>query len=347
MTFDTIDFVASLQAVLSEALLLVLIVAVLGFDLFWRPSRRREIAFIAGAGVLLILIANLFLAPPPSGGLQAELALGGMVRHDAASQIFRTMILLAGALVCFLSADMPGVGRRGDYYAILLSATLGMCLMSAAADLIMLLVALETTSISLYILAGYLRNNALSAEAGLKYFLFGAFTSAVMLYGLTFLYGLSGSTGLYTLSDALASGAIGLPVVLVIMVMVAVGFGFKVAAVPFHFWTPDVYEGAPTPVTAFISVGSKAASFALLMRFFLAVFPPSAGYAGYWVQLVAALAVLTMTLGNVLALVQRNFKRLLAYSSIAQAGYALTGVAAVMARDGQGASAVAFYMFLY
>lgn len=347
MTFDTIDFVASLQSVLSEVLLLALVVVVLAFDLYWRPSRRREIAFIAGTGVLLILVANLLLAPVPEGGLQEELMLGGMIRHDAASQIFRSMVLLASALVCFLSSEVPVIGRRGDYYAIILSATLGMCLMSASADLIMVLVALETTSISLYILAGYLRGDALSAEAGLKYFLFGAFTSAITLYGMTFLYGLTGDTNLYALSDGLASGAIGLPVVLVVMVMVAVGFGFKVAAVPFHFWTPDVYVGAPTPVTAFISVGSKAASFALLLRFFLAVFPPAAGYADYWVQLISALAVLTMTLGNLLALVQRNFKRLLAYSSIAQAGYALVGVAAVAAQDGQGAAAVAYYMFLY
>jgi NADH-quinone oxidoreductase subunit N len=300
--------------------------------------------------MLFILVANLILAPVPEGTLQDQLFLGDMVRHDNMAQIFRSMILLAGALTCFLSADLESVGRRGEYYAIIIAATLGGCMMSAAADMIMVLVALETTSISLYILAGFLRGDKRSAEAGLKYFLFGAFTSAILLYGMSLLYGFTGQTNLYALSDILSSGQLELGYVLAVIVMLLVGFGFKVAAVPFHFWTPDVYEGAPTPITAFISVASKAASFALLLRFFTAVFPT---YTEHWVGLMAALAVLTMTLGNVLALVQRNVKRLLAYSSIAQAGYVLVGVAAVSVpggntvRNEQGIAAVMFYMFLY
>ncbi len=230
--------------------------------------------------------------------------------------------------------------------------------MSAAADLIMVFIALETTSISLYILAGFLRNNARSSEAGMKYFLFGAFTSAIMLYGLSLLYGFTRQTNLYAIGDVLrAAFPAGAPInaatalpILLSLVMIAVGFGFKISAVPFHFWTPDVYEGAPTPVTAFISVASKAASFALLMRFFIIAFQGDPT-TRFWVQLVAVLAVVTMTTGNLLALPQRNIKRLLAYSSVAQAGYALIGVASIAAQPGTvagaGAAAVGFYMFMY
>ncbi len=344
MDFVTVDALGSVQAVLAELLLAVLLVIVLAVDLLRRESQRRETAFTAAVGMVLILVANLILAPVPEGGLEAQLFLGGMIRHDTTAQIFRSMILLAGAITCLISADAPRIGRRGEYYAIVIAATLGMCLMSATADLIMLLVALETTSISLYILTGFLRGDTKSAESGVKYFLFGAFTSAILLYGLSLLYGLAGQTNLYSLADALAANGLGTGYILLVMVMVLVGFGFKVSAVPFHFWTPDVYEGAPTPITAFISVGSKAASFALLLRFFLAVFP---NYQEFWIVVISVLAAITMTLGNVLALVQRNIKRLLAYSSIAQAGYALIGLAAVAADNSLGVSAVVFYMFMY
>ena len=344
MDFVTVDAIGSIQAVLVELLLTVLFVAVLAVDLLRRESQRRDTAFVAGVGMLLILIANLVLAPVPEGGASEQLFLGGMVRHDTLAQVFRSMILLAGAVTCFISADVARIGRHGGYYAIVIAATLGMSLMSAAADLLMVIIALETTSISLYILAGFLRGDARSAESGLKYFLFGAFTSAVLLYGLSLLYGFTGQTNLYTLPDALGAAGLGPGYVMVVLVLILVGFGFKVSAVPFHFWTPDVYEGAPTPIAAFISVGSKAASFALLLRFMLAVFPT---YQEYWVVVMAVLAAITMTLGNLLALVQRNIKRLLAYSSIAQAGYALIGVAAVAAANSLGVAAVVFYMFMY
>lgn len=344
MDFVTVDALGSTQAVLVEILLVALLVVVLAVDLLRRESQRRETAFVAAVGMLLILVANLVFAPVPEGGASEQLFLGGMVRHDTLAQIFRSMILLAAAITCLISADVPRVGRRGDYYAIVIAATLGMCLMSAASDLIMVLIALETTSISLYLLVGFLRGDAKSAEAGVKYFLFGAFSSAVLLYGLSLLYGFAGQTNIYGLSGALAAAGLEPGHVLLVLVMVLVGFGFKVSAVPFHFWTPDVYEGAPTPITAFISVGSKAASFALLLRFFLAVFPT---YEEYWVVVIAVLATFTMTLGNLLALVQRNIKRMLAYSSIAQAGYALIGVAAVAADNSLGSGAVVFYMFMY
>jgi NADH-quinone oxidoreductase subunit N len=218
----------------------------------------------------------------------------------------------------------------------------------------MVFIAVETTSIPLYILAGFRRNNEKSSESALKYFLFGAFASAIMLYGFSLLYGFTGQTGLYAIASYLGSDAFAAePVpVLISLVLVMVGLGFKISAVPFHFWAPDVYEGAPTPVTAFISVASKAASFALLVRFLLAVFPETIVIDGqavqdFWIYLVSAMAVLSMVIGNVLALVQSNVKRLLAYSSIAQAGYALIGVAALQSQSDQGVAAVAFYMFMY
>jgi NADH-quinone oxidoreductase subunit N len=223
-----------------------------------------------------------------------------------------------------------------------------MSLMSAAADLIMVFLALETTSISLYVLAGFLRNSQRSTEAGLKYYLFGSFTAGLFLYGLSLVYGFAGTTNLYSLSGALGkvlnSGPTGAFSLILTLLLILAGFAFKIAAVPFHFWTPDVYEGAPTPVTAFISTASKAASFALLVRVFGVMWPAEAAL--FWTGLLAAIAAVTMTLGNVLALVQHNLKRLLAYSSIAHAGYTLIGVVA-LTRSGNGAAAVAFYMFMY
>ena len=344
MDFQTVDWGASLLAILPEILLTILAVVALILDVVWPSSRRRDIGVIAAVAMVGIILVMLIAAPPRQGELEGQLFLGGMIRHDVLAQIFRTMVILGGALTCLISVDMEGLGRRGQYYALIIIATLGTSLVSAASDLIMAFVALETTSITLYMLAGFNRRDERSSESGLKYFLFGAFASAIMLYGLSLLYGFTGHTNIYQIASGLGRGGVdGLPV-LVSLMMIVVGFGFKVSVVPFHFWTPDVYEGAPTPITAFISVASKAASFALLMRFFLAVF---SGYDEAWVQLLAVVAAVTMTLGNVVALWQKNVKRLLAYSSIAQAGYALIGVAAIGAQNGAGLAAVAFYMFMY
>ena len=344
MDFQTVDWGTILLAILPEILLTILAVVVLVLDMVWPSSQRRQIGSIAGIAMIGIVVILLVFSAPIAGELPDQLLLGGMFRHDALTQVFRTMVILAGALTCLLSVDFEGLARKGQYYALLIIATIGASLMSASADLIMAFVALETTSITLYMLAGFLREDDRSAEAGVKYFLFGSIMSAVLLYGLSLLYGFSGQTSFYALADGLAqSGVEGLPV-LAAMIMLLVGFGFKISAVPFHFWTPDVYEGAPTPVTAFLSVGSKAASFALLMRLFMAVFPE---YDPYWVLLLAIASLVTMTLGNLLALRQSNIKRMLAYSSIAQAGYALIGVVAIGAQNGAGMAAVTYYMLMY
>lgn len=353
LTLNT-DATANLLAILPAILLTILAAAVVILDVIWPESRRREIGIISAISLGGIALVTLLIQPIGEG--TPQLVLGGMYRADTMTQLFVTVTLVAAAIACLISLDSPNIGRRGEFYAVLIVATLGACLISGAADLIMVFLALETLSISLYILAGFLRNNAKSAEAGMKYFLFGAFTSTIMLYGMSFLYGFSGQTNLYAIGNwmtgqpGLGSAANNVLPIVLAMVMIAVGFGFKVSAVPFHFWAPDVYEGAPTPVTAYISVASKAASFALLARFFIIVFQgPQVTL--FWVQAVAVLAVVTMSVGNLLALVQRNIKRLLAYSSIAQAGYALIGVAAIAAQPGvlpgAGVAAVGFYMAMY
>jgi NADH-quinone oxidoreductase subunit N len=240
--------------------------------------------------------------------------------------------------------DFKPLRQSGEFYSMVIFSTLGMNLMAAANDIIMLYVGLETTSISLYLLAGYLRESPRSSEAGMKYFLFGAFTSTILLYGLSLLYGFTGQTQFSEIVGALnALGPAATLPTIVALVLILVGFGFKVAAVPFHMWTPDVYEGAPTPITAFVSVASKAAGFAVLMRVFLIVFAP---VQQQWVGIISGLAVLTMTLGNVLAIPQRNIKRLLAYSSIGQAGYVLIGVAASPFSE-LGPASVLFYLAVY
>ena len=245
---------------------------------------------------------------------------------------------------------------------MLITATIGFDLMAASADLIMLYVALEMASISSYILAGFVTNSNRSSEAGMKYFVYGAFATGIMLYGMSLLYGLTGLTNLYEIGDFLLSyipslgfdaaqqGSIN-GVVLLSAVMIAVGFGFKISAVPFHFWAPDVYEGAPTAFTGFVSTASKAAGFAVFMRVFIA------GTVGFphqnipWWAMLVAMCIVTMTLGNFLAIFQTNIKRLLAYSSVAQAGYALIGLIALQrdlaAPSPDGFGAAMFYLLMY
>jgi NADH-quinone oxidoreductase subunit N len=336
---------AGLLAILPEILMLLLGFVVIGADLFVgdAPARKRALGgFSAVALVGVLVVIALQTAPLFQSGVNPQPVLGGMVRIDLTTQLFRIMFAAAAALTCLISMDFKPLKQTGEYYGLVIFAALGMNLMAASNDIIMLYVALETTSISLYLLAGYLRESPRSSEAGMKYFLFGAFTSTILLYGLSLLYGFTGRTEFSAIFAALtALGPEGTLPTIVALLLVLVGFGFKVAAVPFHMWTPDVYEGAPTPITAFVSVASKAAGFAVLVRVFLLVFGP---VQDQWVGVIAGLSVLTMTLGNLLAIPQRNIKRLLAYSSIAQAGYVLIGVAAV----GQlGIAAVLFYLAVY
>ena len=339
----------SLSVIAPEIGLTSLALILLFLEVYLPKERRIWIAYTSVVGMGLLALTPLIWAPIPGG----EIAWGGMVRHDNLSQVFKVMVLLAGAFTSWMAVDSQRLANKGEFHLIIVVATLGGCLLSATADVIMLFIALETTSIPLYILAAFQRKETRSIESGMKYFLYGAFTSAFMLFGLSLLYGFTGETSFTGIADALgASTDISQISIIVAMVLIMIGFGFKISAVPFHFWTPDVYEGAPTPVTGFVSVASKAASFALLIRFFAAVFPQGILLDGqeiqlFWVNIFAAAAAITMTFGNIVALVQRNMKRLIAYSSIAQAGYALIGVTA-MARSGEIAVAsVSFYLFMY
>ena len=329
---------STLLIVLPEILLLLLAGIILVVSLTSQRSGGLLLSWLTALGLTGILIITLLYGRP---GENEVLIFGGMLRHDWMAFSFKVLFLFAAAMTALLSADVEGVEDRGEYYALLVVATLGMSLMASSADMIMLFLAIETTSIPLYILAGFKKGDDKSTEAGLKYFLFGALTSAVMLYGFSLLYGFSGDTNIYRLSEAMHAGAVSPWMIGGMAALVLVGFSFKISAVPFHFWAPDVYEGAPTPITAFISTASKAAGFAVLLRFMLAVFP---AIEAEWVTLVAIMATVTMTVGNLLALPQTNIKRLLAYSSIAHAGYAMIGLVAL---SSFGTASVIFYLIGY
>lgn len=352
------DLLASLPAISAEIGLTILAIVLVFLESYLGKENRRNIAYVAAVSLAFLAIAPVVWAPTPE---TAGLYWGNMIRYDVFGAIFKVMILLGGAITCLIAIDDSGVHRKTEFHIVIVVATLGACLLVSAADLIMLFVSLETLSIPMYVLAAFSREDARSAESGIKYFLFGSFASAIMLYGFSLLYGFTGTTNLEGIAVALNSGG-NVVAVLIALVMVITGFGFKISAVPFHFWTPDVYQGAPTPVTAFLSVASKAASFAVLVRFLLAVFPGTVVIEGetvqqFWVAFIGIASVVSMTVGNVLALRQRNIKRLLAYSSIAQAGYTLVGVAALQGGPTMqgdvnlgmtlGASAVAFYLFMY
>jgi NADH-quinone oxidoreductase subunit N len=347
------NFLQSLPSIAPEIGLTIMAVVVLFLDVYLPESQRRNIAYVTAVGLGLLALTPIIWAPPAPGTAENLLYWGGMVRHDTLSQIFKVMVLLAGALTALMAVDVKGLGRRGEFYLIIIVSTLGASLVSGAADLIMVFLGLETLSIPLYALAAFKRDDPRSAESGIKYFLFGSFASALLLFGLSLLYGFTGQTNIYAIAERLPAALGEMPVpLLAALTLIVVGFGFKVGAVPFHFWTPDMYEGSPIPVVAFVSVASKAASFALLVRFLIAVFPESLVIGGqpiqdFWVQLAAVMALISMTLGNVVALSQRNIKRLLAYSSIAQAGYVLIGVAAIQSQTAQGVAAVGYYMFMY
>ena len=312
---------AMVLAILPEIGLVALAAILLVVDLLWRGETRRYLGWLTAAGLAVImLLAILFARPAVEGGLM----WGGMLRFDSAGFVFRMLFLAGAALTALYAAVTESVRLRGEFYALLLVSTLGMSLMASAADLIMLFLAIETTSIPLYALAGFVLRDQKSVEAGVKYLLFGAMSSAILLYGFSLLYGFTGTTQLYNLSATFQAG--GIPTILIAAVigLVLVGFSFKVSAVPFHFWAPDVYQGAPTPVAGFLSTASKAAGFVALMRVVTVAFPEQSGL---WSVMLAVLATASMLVGNYLALVQKSLKRLLAYSSIAQAGYMLIGVA--------------------
>jgi NADH-quinone oxidoreductase subunit N len=309
---------------------------VLVADLLPPHGTKEHLGGIALAGVVGALLATL-----AQWGQEAR-AFRDMVRLDGFTLFFDVMICYATALVLLLSIDYlkRTGGECGEFYALVLFATLGMMLLAAAGDLIAIFLALETMSLSLYVLAGLFKARLSSAEASLKYFLLGAFASAFLLYGIALVYGATGATGLGRIAASAAARG-GDPLVVIGLGLVLVGLGFKISTVPFHMWAPDVYEGAPTSVTALIATGSKAAAFAALIRVLESALRSARPG---WVGLLEALAIATMTVGNVVAIAQSNVKRMLAYSSVAHVGYMLVGL---VAGSVEGTSAVLFYLLVY
>ena len=346
-----------LLAVLPEILLVIWALAILAFDLLSkRGVTRRSLGVLTAAGMFGALLSCI----PAALAATNQPALGGMVRFDLYAFVFRAIFIIAGALTALVSIDFRAARAGGEYYALLILATVGMGLMAASNDIMMLYLATETASISLYLLAGFMRETKLSAEAGIKYFVFGAVASTIMLYGLSLVYGLSGGTEYSAVGAALSKVNDAKALLSFALLMVSVGFLFKTSTVPFQWWAPDVYQGAPTPVAGFISTASKAAGFAIMLRFLPYVFDPRtlAGAfvesSGVWVAMMVPLAILTMLVGNLMAIVQTNVKRMLAYSSIAQAGYILVGVSAYAAALQQNSpsanealAAVIFYLATY
>ncbi len=310
-----------LLAILPEILLVVLAALVLLLNLGLRRRAEGVLGWLTAIALAVIAVLSAVFARPVDS---PQLIFGGMLRLDWVSFSFRLLFLLGAAITVLVSMEHART-VTGEYLALVLIATLGMSLMASSANLIMLYLAIETTSLPLYLLAGYYVENQKSVESGIKYMLYGAVTSAVMLYGFSLLFGLSGTANLAMIPFRLTQADVSPLLVGGALFLTLVGFGFKVSAAPFHFWAPDVYEGAPTPIAGFLSTASKAAGFAVLVRVLLVTFPQ---LTSFWTLVVAILAALSMIVGNLLALTQRNIKRLLAYSSIAQAGYILVGVAA-------------------
>jgi len=341
--FTSADFYNLLpQLVLAAGSLLVMILDVL-FPRRWESALSwLTLAVLVSCAAALLTIDGLNTT-----------AARGLVAVDGFAFFFDILFIAAAALTVAMSPrylTVEGV-RPGEYYFLVLSATLGMMFMAGGIDLITLFIGLETMTVSFYILVGYIRPSRRSNEAALKYFILGAFSLAILLYGMSLLYGLTGSTHLRTIATALAAGNGGRLLTLAVILLVA-GIGFKIAAVPFHMWAPDVYEGAPTPITAFLSVGSKTAAFAMLLRIFVEGLPAfRLGGLGLmwgeplgWSAFFYVLAIVTMTAGNIAALTQGNIKRMLAYSSIAHGGYVLIGIVAGSTR---GITAALVYLTVY
>jgi NADH-quinone oxidoreductase subunit N len=331
---QTLPHAADYIRVLPEIILSIFGMLVMVLEpLFDERRTQKSLGAIALVGSLAAIAASIYQSQ------YAGFAFWNMVRVDSFSVFFHVLVTMIGAVVILSSYEYMAVQRirAGEYYGLILFGLVGMCLMSSAVELVLIFISLEISSISTYILAGFRRREASSAESSLKYFLLGSFATAFFLYGVALMFGATGSTNIDKISQALQSNEVPTLAYLAIALMF-VGLGFKVASAPFHIWTPDVYEGAPAPVVGLMSTGPKAAAFAVLLRILFEANAPGR----FWLIWVSA--ALSMTLGNIGALVQNNIKRLLAYSSIAHAGYLLVAFAAA---PQVGISAAMFYAASY
>lgn len=333
MEFDTINIVGSVPeiVVIASACLLLMV------DLFLGKGKERAIAYIS---LIVVLIAVGETWRLSSNTLYL---FNRMFAVDSFATFFKMVFYLATFLTILLSINyirVEGVGCA-EYYILLLFALSGMMIMASAVDLLTIYVGLELMALPVYVLTGFLRQDLRSNEAAMKYVVLGAFSSGILLYGISLVYGMTGTTQLFDIARVLNGEEALDPALLLAIILLIVGLGFKLAVVPFHMWAPDAYEGAPTSITAFMSVGPKVAAFAVALRVFLDALGP---VATSWVEIIATLSVVTMALGSIVALVQTNIKRMLAYSSISHAGYALLGF---VAGGPEGIASVILYMLIY
>ncbi len=321
-----------------ELILLAAVFVVFGLDLIWRDQEKGWLPYVALAGLMATMVSIILLWGREAGGLE------GVYAADRFALLFKSIAVVSTGLVIFSAVEFmrDRTTFQGEFYSLLLFATLGISVVASAANLILIFLAIELVSFSTYILTGYLRDEPASSEAAIKYFLYGAVASAIMLYGMSLLYGATATIHLREIAAVLAQSDGSLKgVIYPAVILLTVGFGFKMGIVPFHQWAPDAYQGAPTPVTAFLSVGPKAAGFAVMARVVMVAFP---SLQPERVPFLALISVLTMTLGNLVAIWQKNIKRLLAYSSIAQTGYVLLGI---VATTPVGMTALLLYLIVY
>ena len=330
-----------------ETIVVLTALAVLAVDLTSMRGLDARLRFTIGGMLASVgcaaAIAWMLVMPAHANALE------GMLVVDPLTQLVKVALLALTIFTVLISLEGKFTEHVGEYLALILLATVGMMFLVSAEDILMIFVSLELTSLSLYILTAFNKGDIKSAEAALKYFLFGGMSAAFMLFGLSLIYGLSGSTNLHQIAEALKGKGLD-PLLVVAIVMTVIGFGFKVAAVPFHLWSPDAYQGAPTPSAAFIASGSKVASFFIFAKVMMLGFAGAEGSAAYkafvpgWIPIIAFIAGLSMILGNLVAIAQTNVKRLLAYSAIAHAGYMLL---AVLTHDQQAVASLIYYAATY
>lgn len=347
---EPIKNIESLAYFTPEILLVVFAAAVIILDLLVKDRESDWVAYLSLIGLGCSLIAIFVTNSLVDTNKPISLFLG-MIRLDEFAVFFKILLLLATAATILFSirSEELDIRLKGEYYALLLAITFGMFLMASSTNLLMIFISLETVSLTSYILAGFLTHSPRSSEAAFKYITYGAVASGTMLFGLSLIFGMAGTGDITQISSeiasVLASGGVSALGVLIAITFILAGIGYKIASVPFHMWSPDVYEGAPIPITAFLSVASKAAGFALFLRFFRTGFDtPEILQSIDWGLLLAIVSALTMTVGNLAALPQRNVKRLLAYSSIAHGGYLLMGAVLLTS---EGLSAIVFYLIVY
>lgn len=329
----------NLVVILPELILMCWVFFMMMADLFISKDKKEINSFLAIIGIITSAVAVFVVVP--YGNISS---FNNSMSSDNFALFFKLLFCITAALTVLISKKYMAIEGMnwGEYYTLLLFAVSGMMVLVSATDLVTIYLGMEFMALSVYLLTGFLRHDTKSNEAALKYFLLGAFSSAITLYGIVLLYGVTGSTNLYKVANFLAANDnFSNPVMIASVILLVAGFAFKVAAVPFHMWAPDAYEGAPTSITAFMSVGPKAASFAAMLRVFLIALPVMKPH---WIPIFWGISALTMILGNIVAVAQTNIKRMMAYSSIGHAGFILMGV---LAGTKIGMAAVMLYMLVY